>query len=292
MLYTRSVCMSAAHPRGHRVGVRFSGGRVLLPFYADLARKPTFTVLRRFERPIFTELPFYTKFCLRVAAWLGVCMARGCTQFGMSADRVRLQPASPELLPIYEKCLRLAALLPFYTKSRSLLPYPHPMRGTLLRYAWAYGSTALLPSARREARAVVRAREVGDERGSSVCRFAAQSWGTSFLGPPELHDNTIIHSHHRMLPETTWPSHTQSASLPYGLAPEQRAPPVAHGSHIFTAGVGRCGAGSGRRSGRTAARRAWPPHRAASPSSARAGIHRVAASSRPQTRRGTRRRGL
>jgi len=54
-------------PVGHRVGVGFPEGRVLLPFYADLAGRPTFTVLRCIRAANFYRVYHITKFCSRRA---------------------------------------------------------------------------------------------------------------------------------------------------------------------------------------------------------------------------------
>jgi hypothetical protein len=102
-----------SHPlrkESHKVGVGFSGGRGLLPFYADLATKPTFTVLRRFERPTFTELPFYQILPRRAARALHSHMhtvtapsarrpphtCQSCVHFGIEVEGVQQTFKLPE----------------------------------------------------------------------------------------------------------------------------------------------------------------------------------------------------
>ena len=65
----------AAHnpPRAHRVGVRFPRGRTLLPFYADFAEDPTFTILLGFWRLNFYHFTIPPKISLQRAARAGHC---------------------------------------------------------------------------------------------------------------------------------------------------------------------------------------------------------------------------
>ena len=91
-LYNYGFSLGAV-PQG---GGRVSGGRVLLPIYADLARKPTFT-LRRFERPTFTELPFNQILPRRAARALH---SHACTHNSHSTQCPPPAPHLPIMRPI------------------------------------------------------------------------------------------------------------------------------------------------------------------------------------------------